>query len=62
MICNNFRKISKIFLNIYVDLNVIILGVVFFWISRYIYVVFVSYDVMKFVDLDVIVNMGSFVS
>lgn len=62
MICNNFRKFSKIFLNIYVDLNVIILGVVFFQMSRYIYVVFVSYDVMKFVDLDVIVNMGSFVS
>lgn len=47
MICNNFRKFSKIPSNIYVDSNVIISGVVLFWISRHIYVASVSYDVMK---------------
>lgn len=62
MICNNFRKFSKIPSNIYVDSNVIISGVVLFWISRHIYVASVSYDVMKPADLDVTVNMGSSVS
>lgn len=47
MICNNFRKFSKIPSNIYVDSNVIISGVVLFKISRHIYVASVSYDVMK---------------
>lgn len=58
MICNNFRKISKIPSNIYVDSNVIISGVVLFLISRHIYVA----SVMKPADLDVTVNMGSSVS